>query len=123
MEIPGQNRNSKIFTEEDRIAPREDPTHSHLYRSPDLVAEGDRLFASHAKWMRNTHARDGEKALLLYNLVKGPELSNPMDPSSKPTGNTCFVLTEVYETPAGVADHWKQLPAWEEVAGGRGVDE
>ena len=66
--------------------------------------------------MQNTHARDGEKALLLYNLVKGLELSNPMDPWSKPTGNTCFVLTEVYETPAGVADHWKQLPAWEDVA-------
>ena len=74
----------------------------------DLVAEGDRIFASHAKWMRNTHSREGEKALLHYNLVKGPELSNPMDPSSEPTGNTSFVLTEVYETPAGVAEHWKQ---------------
>ena len=83
---------------------------------PELVAEGDRLFASHAKWMRNTHTREGEKGLLLYNLVKGPELSNAMDPSSKPSGNTCFVLTEVYETPAGVADHWKQLPGWEDVA-------
>jgi hypothetical protein len=41
---------------------------------------------------------------------------NAMDPSSKPTGNTCFVLTEVYETPAGVAEYWKQLPAWEDVA-------
>ena len=71
---------------------------------PDLVAEGDRIFASHAKWMRNTHSREGAKALLHYNVVKGPELSNPMDPSSKPTGNTSFVLTEVYETPAGVAD-------------------
>ena len=74
---------------------------------PDPVAEGDRIFASHAKWLRNTHAREGEKALLLYNLVKGPELSNPMDPSSAPTGNTSFVLTEVYDTPAGVAEHWK----------------
>jgi hypothetical protein len=81
---------------------------------PDAVAEGDRIFASHAKWLGNTHAREGEKALLLYNLVKGPELSNPMDPSSAPTGNTSFVLTEVYETPAGVADHWKQTASWEE---------
>jgi hypothetical protein len=81
---------------------------------PDLVAEGDRIFASHAKWMRKTHSRDGKKALLLYNLVKGPELSHPMDPSSKPTGNTSFVLTEVYATPAGVADHWKQAQSWEE---------
>jgi hypothetical protein len=82
----------------------------------DLVAEGDRLFASHAKWMRNTHSREGEKALLYYNLAKGPELSNPMDPSSKPTGNTSFVLTEVYESPAGVAEHWKQTATWEDFA-------
>ena len=81
---------------------------------PDQVAEGDRIFASHAKWMRNTHSRDGEKALLHYNVAKGPELANPMDPSSNPTGNTSFVLTEVYETPAGVAEHWKQTATWED---------
>lgn len=80
---------------------------------PELVAEGDRIFASHAKWMR-THSREGEKALLHYNLVKGPELSNPMDPSSDPTGNTSFVLTEVYETPAGVSDHWTRTQTWED---------
>ena len=82
--------------------------------TPDAFAEGDRLFASHVKWLQKTHAREGEKGLLLYNLVKGPELSNPMDPSSAPTGNTSFVLTEVYETPAGVAEHWKQTGYWED---------
>jgi hypothetical protein len=66
--------------------------------------------------MRNTHSRDGEKALLQYTLAKGPELSNPMDPSSRPTGNTCFVLTEVYETPAGLAEHWKKSLSWEDSA-------
>ena len=75
---------------------------------PDRVQEGDRLFASHAEWMEKTHYRDGKLALLRYNVVKGPEVSNPLDPSSKPTGNTCFVLNEVYETPAGLEDHWKQ---------------
>ena len=74
----------------------------------ELVAEGDRLFASHAVWMKESHYRDGELALLRYNVVKGPERSNPMDPSSEPTGNTSFVLMEVYETPAGMQDHWKQ---------------
>ena len=49
--------------------------------------------------MEKTHHRDGKQALLRYNVVKGPDLSNPLDPSSKPTGNTCFVLSEVYETP------------------------
>ena len=76
--------------------------------TPNLVQEGDRLFASHAEWMEKTHHRDGNLALLRYNVAKGPDLSNPLDPSSKPTGNTCFVLTEVYETPAGLEDHWKQ---------------
>ena len=83
---------------------------------PDLVVEGDRIFASHAKWMRNTHSRDGEKALLYYSLVKGPELSHPMDPSSKPTGNISFALTEVYEAPAGLAEHWNLTQSWEDFA-------
>ena len=76
--------------------------------TPDLVAEGDRIFGSHAAWMAESHHRDGELALLSYNVVKGPELSNPLDPSSTPTGNTSFVLTEVYATQAGMDDHWKQ---------------
>ena len=75
---------------------------------PDQVAEGDRLFATHAPWMESTHHRSGDKALLTYNVSKAPELSNPMDLSSAPTGNTCYVLSEVYETEAGVADHYQQ---------------
>ena len=86
--------------------------------SPSQVAEGDRIFASHAAWMEPTHHREGELALLLYNVVKGAELSNPLDPSSAPTENTCFVLTEVYETPAGLADHWKRGAAdWGDFGG------
>ena len=85
---------------------------------PDQAEEGDRLFRNHAPWMEATHHRDGDKALLSYDVSKAPELSNPMDPSSAPTGNTCFVLNEIYETEAGVADHfeqaassWKDFPA------------
>ena len=76
---------------------------------PDQVAEGDRIFKSHGAWMESqrTH-HTGEKALLSYNFSKGPELSNPMDPNSAPTGNTCFVLSEIYEGRAGVLDHFKQ---------------
>ena len=33
---------------------------------PDQVAEGDRLFASHAPWMEATHHRSGDKALLSF---------------------------------------------------------
>ena len=82
---------------------------------PDQVAEGDRIFKSHRAWMEATHHRTGEKALLSYNVSKGPELSNPIDPNSAPTGNTCFVLSEIYETRAGVLDHFKQsFENWED---------
>ena len=74
------------------------------------MADGDRLFESHAGWMAETHHREGDKALLSYNIVKGSELANPLDPSSDPTGNTSYVLDEVYETQAGVDDHWQQAP-------------
>jgi hypothetical protein len=73
----------------------------------DQVAEGDRLFASHGPWMEASHPRSGELALLSYTVSKGPELSNPLDPGSKPTGNTVYVLDEVYESEAAVANHWK----------------
>ena len=61
--------------------------------------------------MNATHHRTGEKALLSYTMSKAPELSNPMDAASAPTGNTVFVLTEIYETAAGVADHFAQAEA------------
>ncbi len=91
---------------------------------PDQVEEGDRLFRSHAPWMEATHHREGNKALLSYNVSKAPELSNPMDANSAPTGNTCFILSEIYETEAGVADHfqlaessWQDFPALAEWLG------
>jgi hypothetical protein len=70
------------------------------------VAEGDRLFASHGQWMKG-HPREGDEALLEYTVSKGPELSNPLDPNSEPTGRTIFVLDEYYASPAGIARHWQ----------------
>jgi hypothetical protein len=82
---------------------------------PDEVAEGDRIFTSHAKWMTG-HPRSGEEALLSYTISKGPELSDPVDPNSAPTGNTIFVLNEVYQGPAGVPEHWRQaVESWEDL--------
>jgi hypothetical protein len=69
-------------------------------------AEWDRIFASHAAWMQG-HPRQGEAALLSYSVSKGPELSNPLDPNSEPTGKTMYVLDEYYESPVGVARHWQ----------------
>ena len=83
---------------------------------PDLVAEGDRIFESHAAWMERTHHRDGELALLRYNIIKAPELENPLDPGSAPTGNTMFVLDEMYENQSGLDDHWRQAAeSWEDL--------
>ncbi len=79
------------------------------------VAEGDDLFASHNNWMAKTHHRDGDKALLAYNVSKGDDLFNSLDPSSSPTGKTVYVLDEIYESSAGIADHWQQaMSNWED---------
>jgi hypothetical protein len=81
----------------------------------DQAAEGDRIFASHRQWMERTHHRQGPKALLSYDVSKAPELSNPMDTSSAPTGNVCFLLNEIYESEAGVGDHFNQAQSnWAE---------
>jgi len=76
--------------------------------SPEHEAEGDRIFASHAKWIERTHHREGEKQLLNYNLSKSVQMVNPMDPAQGTTQNKCYVLTEVYSKPAGLQDHWEQ---------------
>lgn len=82
---------------------------------PDAVEEGKRLFRSHGPWMEATHPRDGDKALISYDVAIGPELSNPMDMNSEPTGNTCFILTEVYESEAGVENHFKlAMETWDD---------
>jgi hypothetical protein len=85
--------------------------------SPEHVAEGDALFSSHAEWMEQSHYRDGDLALLAYNVTKAPELSNPLDPGSESTGNTVFSLVEVYATQAGLDDHWARGSAEDEMFG------
>jgi len=83
--------------------------------TPDLVAEGDRIFDHHAVWMKSSHHRQGDKAMLIYDVSKVAELSNPLDSSSEPTGNTHFILAEVYQSEAGIADHFQQAgDGWEE---------
>jgi hypothetical protein len=83
---------------------------------PAQVEEGDRIFRRHGSWIEATHHRKGDKALLGYNLSKAPELSNPLDLNSAPTGNTCFILNEIYETDAGVVDHFEMTQSWEDFA-------
>ena len=65
----------------------------------------------------------GDAALLDYTISKGPELSNPMDPNSAPTGKTIFVLDEYYESPAGIARHWQDaMDNWPDLGRHRGVE-
>src|SRR3954453_21314529 len=72
----------------------------------DDETEWDRIFASHGDWMAD-HPREGDVALLSYTISKGPERSNPMDPSSEPTGKTIYVLDEYYQSLAGIDRHWQ----------------
>lgn len=82
---------------------------------PDQVDEGKRIFASHGPWMEATHPRDGSAALLSYDVSIAPERSNPLDPSSEPTGNTCFVLNEIYESEDGVSNHFREaMDSWDD---------
>jgi hypothetical protein len=82
---------------------------------PDQVEEGDRIFRSHRTWMERTHHRSGPKALLTYEVSRAPELSNIMDTSSDETGDMVYVLTEIYESEEGVADHFQQAQSsWED---------
>lgn len=83
--------------------------------TPEKVGEIDRLVSSHAAWMAETHRREGSKALLSYDFSKGPELANALDPGSEATGNTRYVLSEVYQSPDGIGDHWQQAQAsWDD---------
>ena len=85
-----------------------------IIASPNEVEEGDRIFRSHAAWIEATHHREGQKALLSYDVSKGPDLSDPLD-SHSATGNTVFVLSEVYQSEAGVDDHLEQAQSkWED---------
>lgn len=83
---------------------------------PEIVEEGERVFQKHAEWMERTHPREGELALLRYNIIKAPELKEPFNPNSEPTGNIMFVLDEMYETQAGLDNHWKMaVESWEDM--------
>lgn len=60
-----------------------------------LEPEGDAVFAHHVEWMARTHPREGDEALLQYTVSKRRD----------DDGNVLFLLSEIYATPAGVANH------------------
>lgn len=64
----------------------------------ELEAEGDRILKSQAEWVARTHHREGQKALLQYDVAK----------SKNDDGSITHVLAEVYESAAGLQDHVEQ---------------
>lgn len=70
-------------------------------------AEGDRVFARHAEWMERTHPKEGDEALLQYTVSKRLDGE----------GNVLFLLSEVYETPAGIENHYHLAHEEEEGSG------
>ncbi len=74
------------------------------------VADADRLFASHAAWVRRTHHREGGLALLSYDLFKARARRRGLDPESRKSARRRYVLHQVYATPAGLLDHWRSSP-------------
>ena len=71
----------------------------------------------HPTWMARTHPTSGDEGLLHYTISVTPQLSEPTNPESEPTGKTSVVLHEVYSTPAGVAKHFA-LAGEDKEAGG-----
>ena len=67
----------------------------------ELEDVGDAIFEDHQAFMSRTHHRDGDNALLQYTVSK---LTND-------DGTVTYLLCEVYEAPAGVAEHIKLAQA------------
>ena len=53
--------------------------------------------------MKETHTKEGDKALLMLNWSIGPEFKD-----GNKTGNMSLLLTEVYENQAGIDNHFEQ---------------
>ena len=65
--------------------------------------------------IRESELWEGDKALLVYDVSKVDEYSNPLDPTSEKTGNVNFILAEIYASQAGVDDHFAQAKeGWSE---------
>ena len=55
----------------DHVRGGQDEHRRHVEVAEGDVAEGDRIFESHVKWMTG-HPREGDTALLSYRISKGP---------------------------------------------------
>lgn len=71
----------------------------------------DAFWKEHEEWMRASHTMglegdDSEKPRLLhYYIAKGPEMKEPLNPGSEPTGNLLYIMSEAYAAGSGCAKH------------------
>ena len=71
------------------------------------------MFQNHRIFMEQKSQREGELELITYFVSEAPEYSHEPEEFDKwfdgkypkKTGRTCFVLTEIYETEAGLHHH------------------
>ena len=71
--------------------------------NPELKDIAKRVAEDHTKWMNETHTKNGDKALLMLNWSIGPEFKD-----GKETGNLSLILTEIYDTQAGIVDRFEK---------------
>ena len=78
----------------------------------ELEQRADDMWATHAEWMKKTHAKGGENACLFYHVCKGMEVETFIDgPKAKPTGNVVYTIVEFYANPAGLNQHFEMFHA------------
>jgi hypothetical protein len=85
---------------------------------PSDEAEVDAWVTEHEAFMQATHSFGvgDEPCMLKYYISKGPEKSNPMDPTSEPTGNFVYVISETYKTAEGIPGHMAAAGPWKDGA-------
>jgi acyl-CoA synthetase (AMP-forming)/AMP-acid ligase II len=85
---------------------------------PSDEAEVDAWVTEHEAFMQATHSFGvgDEPCMLKYYISKGPEKSNPMDPTSEPTGNFVYVISETYKTAEGIPGHMAAARPWKDGA-------
>ena len=100
---------------------KDSSTFMMMLRVPDnKVAEAEKIFQSHEKWMRETHQGPEEPNPIVYVITKAPEFKNN-DPSQGTTGFTLLGIFEAYRDASGFQAHmasaqsWKDFPKFNEL--------
>ena len=66
--------------------------------------------------MNDGASAGGRNGPAVVQHLEGPTAVESTGSEIPPTGNTLFVLEESFESPAGVAEHWKQAQkTWQDL--------